>query len=225
MGRGKGRHSKNANRWRYGQRNVDVRDPLPIVLVVSDDTKTAVNYFEALAKEWKATVRIQVVGAPRHGATPAEVVRLAEEKRSELLGAKSHDKRHDRQAVWALIDMEAEPSKRTRAIEAKQACERQGNVKVALSDPCYEIWTLLHLKDMGRHFADCKAVANAVDQLWRAEFDQPFEKAKADVSQLVTIKMDDAVERARRQHTNDAPSWTELYLVIDDIRRFSNDGK
>lgn len=92
-------------------------------------------------------------------------------------------------------------------------------MSVALSDPCYEVWTLLHLQDTGEMFVDCGAVLARIRQRWKTRFGQEFgKKAQADYSKILADRAT-AAERARRHHQNGDQSWTEVYLLIDEIAR------
>jgi hypothetical protein len=90
---------------------------------------------------------------------------------------------------------------------------------VALSNPCYELWSLLHLVDTGEMFINCAAVIERLAKEWQGRFKQAFgPKAQADYSKIIEDRMA-AVARARKHHENGDQSWTEVYLVVEDIER------
>ena len=92
-------------------------------------------------------------------------------------------------------------------------------VQVALSSPCYEVWTLLHLVGTGETFMNCAAVLSRVEIEWAKAFGQAFgTKAQADYSKLMPL-VDQAVERASRNHQSvpPTPSWTEVYKAVQVI--------
>jgi len=209
------RRSKNAGtrRNRYGSRPMCSRPPLPIVVIVCDDARTAVSYFNVLKRLVKEKLTLTIVRNPHHRASAAEVVQCAEEQLQTL---RLHDDDADQDSVWALIDREGTHDRQVAADNAKTRGEQSG-VGVALSNPCYEVWTLLHLVDTGEAFVDCRAVVNRIEREWQARFMQPFRpKAPADYSRIVPNRAR-AAERARRHHQNGDPSWTEVYRVIEDI--------
>ncbi len=192
---------------RYGAwRAHGVRKPLPVVMVVCDDTKTAVAYFLAVKKEVKAAVTVHVVRAPRTGASAAEVVDLA----AKRVG----DAEEEGDSVWALIDCEAEPER----IIAAEAAKARGNscgVNVALSKPCFEVWTLAHFIDTGQKFSNCAAVVRQVEAEWKKRFGTKFDKAKADYGKLMEY-LNEARVTAKKQR-NSGQSWTEVFMVMDAI--------
>lgn len=146
---------------------------------------------------------------------PADVMGAAKEELKSLRRQGVHDV-NDRDSVWALIDFEAEARRRKEARTAKTEGQKQG-ISVALSDPCYELWTLLHLQDTGELFTNCDAVCQRLAQLWKETFGEVFpKKAQADCRKLLARRLT-AVERAKQHHMNNDPSWTEVYKLIEEI--------
>jgi hypothetical protein len=67
---------------RYGSqfgihRPVGTKRPLPRIMVVCDDTRTAVRYFKELQRVVKEKVIVDVVPASRTGADPSDVLKQA----------------------------------------------------------------------------------------------------------------------------------------------------
>jgi hypothetical protein len=85
----------------------------------------------------------------------------------------------------------------------------------------YEVWTLLHLVDTGTAFLDCQAVLARVESEWQARFGQPFgKKAQADYAKIIGDRRV-AASRARKHCEAGDPSWTEVYLLIEEIERLA----
>lgn len=224
-GAGKSRFSKEArsNRERYGKRRTRFRPPLPIIVIVCDDAKTAVSYFSIVKRRVKESLTLQIERNPSDQATPADIIACATNHLSKLRKEASNgDDNHD--AIWALIDLEENDARRQQALDAKGEGER-AEVSVALSDPCYEMWTLLHLIDTGATFQNCRAVLVRVETEWHKKFSQEFgRKAQADYSKIMPA-MAEAVKRARTHKERNDPSWTEVYLLIEEITRRSDNAQ
>lgn len=184
-----------------------IRDPLPVIVVVCDDAVAAPNYFQEISRKLKAHVTLRVEHSRRNQTSSREVAGRAIAKLRELKRASSTD---DRTSVWALIDLEADHSRQQLACAAK-AMGKKAGVRVALSLPCFEVWTLLHFEDTGEAFLNCKSVAARIKQHVEA-----FDKVAVDYSRIVEDRRKASV-RARLHHERNDPSWTEIYLVIDEI--------
>lgn len=202
---------RRGGRGRYGSfRLTRTRKPLPIVVVVCDDTKTAGAYFYELKREVKEWVTVDVVPAPRDGASARAVVTYAQEQKKARVPMQRGD------SVWALIDLEGEPDRQRQALQAKKQGADKG-VEVALSNPCYEVWTLAHLVDTGKLFKDCEAVVDRIKAEWKRVFGSDFgKKAQADYSRLMQYR-EDAARRAKRRSAKKDQSWTEVFKVVEAI--------
>lgn len=221
MGASKSRKSRSTeiDRQRFGlSRRSATRPPLPVIVVVCDDARTAVAYFDIVKREVKEKLTLHVVKKPCDRTTPSDVIGFAIERYEGLRQTDSHDDQGDQEAVWALIDVEQAPERRRQAQEAKSAGEKAG-VCVALSNPCYEVWTLLHLEDSGAYFSDCDAVLKRLEREWLDNFGQPLgKKAQADYTKIMPNR-GIAVARAKQHHKAGDQSWTEVYQVIERINQ------
>ncbi len=190
------------------------RKPLPIVVVVCDDSRTAVAYFTELKREVKHRVTVMVVKPPCHGATADSVIAVAKAQAEELDRERDDA---DSNTVWALIDLESEPERQDSAAKAKSRISGT-DVQIAHSKPCFEIWTLAHFVDTGAAFKDCKAVLAAVKSEWQKRLGSDFgkQKAQADYSKLMPLRAD-AVECCKQHRRRNDPSWTEVHLVVESI--------
>ncbi len=219
MGASKSRRSRGValDRGRYGASRPSLHRPtLPIVVVVCDDMVAACSYFADLKREVKSLITVDIRSAPCHGAMPADVLSRGAECAKELTSADSHDPEDAKECVWVLIDLEAEPKRRRAAFDAQRAADAAG-VSVALSEPCFEVWTLAHLIDTGMGFNGCADVVNRLASEWERVLGQPFpKKSSADYSKLRTLRAS-AIARSKRRSAGTDQSWTEVYKVVELI--------
>jgi len=128
--------------------------PRRTVLVFSEGEKTEVQYLEALRQEPEvrgaASVRIQIDRATT-GSSPLTLVRHAVEARER---ADAEEGEIDE--VWCLFDVEwprNHPNLREALAEATA-----GVVEVAVSNPCFELWLVLHHANYSK-FVENAAIA------------------------------------------------------------------
>jgi hypothetical protein len=212
VGARKSRHSRSGReaRQRYGRRPAALRPPRPVIIVLCDDTRTAVRYFDALKPLYRQHVTIRTERAGSHGAAPPQLLVQAK----SMLAAYADSDVFTR--LWLLLDTEHDESRRSQALAARSAAD--GDLHVALSDPCFELWTLLHLEDTGAGFRDCAQVTSTLLNAWQREFAEPTTKKQMPFERIVERHLD-AAARAKRQRAANAQSWTEVDRVIDDLRR------
>ena len=174
------RHSKaskhgRSTQGRYGQRSVRTRDVLPVKVIVCDDSRTAPKYFNELRREVRQSVALKIVPAKCTASADTVVDRAIQAKKALRDGKK---KGEAGDSVWALIDLEQEARTRSRAQdEARRAA--QAGIHVALSDPCFEVWTLLHLEDTGEAFQSCNHVLQRLATAWEVTLRPGFPSESA----------------------------------------------
>jgi hypothetical protein len=190
---------------RYGApRSSRTRRVLPVIVVVCDDTRTAVAYFKLLKHEVKERKTVHVYPAPHHGATCRDVIEFAQTK------APKPTEPDDR--VFVLVDLDTNPNAANLRDEASTA-----SVIMLISNPCFEVWTLAHLEDTGELFSDCKAVLSRVRAEWRELFGTEFgSKAQADYEKLMPLR-ESAIARCEARKSAANQSWTEVWCAVKVI--------
>ena len=121
-------------------------EPKRFVVVAFEGAETEPTYFELFRTPREKTVQYKPVGNPNHKSKPSEVLqRLTKE-------FKNYKKTDE---AWLVIDRDAWPE-----TELNKVCKdaREKGFYVALSNPCFELWLYLHLRDntafVDRH--DCQ---------------------------------------------------------------------
>ena len=208
------RHKRQPRPDRFGTRRTNVRRPLPRMIIVTDDSENAPRYFACLHRHVSSHVVIKAVPV---GKGPDHVLleaRAQQEQLSDEQGAS--DDTQD--MVWMLLDMEHTEDRREAANRVAEIGRAKG-IKVALSDPCFELWILLHLVNTGRMFNTCKDVWHDLQKQWEAKFkSRPDSKASLDYQRIIGDR-GTAAKRAEQQHKSGGRSYTEIYRLIGEIER------
>jgi len=203
---------------RIASRRQDIRPTRPLMIILCDDSKTAPSYFRLVAQQEKQHVTIRVARNSCDQSSPNAVIDRAIEEQRKLCESQNEGE-ESRDTVWALIDLEGGHiySKLTSPTEKAQ----QNDISIVLSQPCYELWTLLHLEDTGEHFQHCAAVLDRLRQRWKTKFGQQLgPKAQADYSKILGNRPQ-AASRAKMHHDNNPrdPSWTQVFRIIEYIEK------
>lgn len=220
----------SGRRESYRRRRPPFRNSRPIVVVMCDDTKTAPAYFTELAKHLRSKVTLKAQRKSASWDTHDEIIEDAARSLADLQEDNSSEAR-DNQSVWVVIDTEGDEKRQAIAASAKERGERQG-LSVARSKPCFELWTLLHLMNTGSLFYNCDAVNAQLQAEWFRQFKQEMgKKAQADFSKIIPVsapfdRVRQAAMWARAHHDKPEPdpSWTELYLLIEEVMRHWDSG-
>ena len=108
--------------------------------------KTEPSYFEGLAREEE--VRLLHVEIVKSGGVPKSVVEraVALKKEAQREAKRQRDANLEYNEVWCVFDVDEHP-KLAEALDQAQA----NYIKVALSNPCFELWIWLHFEDQRAH--------------------------------------------------------------------------
>jgi hypothetical protein len=154
---GKSSHQHERSAHSY-DRQTGKRAPGRCILIVCEGAETEPNYFQVLRKYLKLSsvdVRIQ-----NRGGAPISLIeearRLEAQRKEEVRKGRTNIGRFD--AVWCVFDVE-NPTQNTTFNEAVQKAE---NCKYALaiSNPAFEFWYILHFEQTTRPFENGKEVKN-----------------------------------------------------------------
>lgn len=148
------RRDAGGERGRPLRRRAAFRDPLPLMLVVCEGQVTEPQYFKGFRHVHGAsTVRVVVKspgGDPR--ALVERAVALRGEAAAEAEARRGRDPNLAYDEVWCVFDVDTHP----RADAARQLAAREG-VHLAVSNPCFELWLLLHLAEHAAHLTAAQA--------------------------------------------------------------------
>ena len=140
MSRKKNRRHKSSSLSRSDSRF----EPRPIFYIFCEGKKTEPNYFRALKQSLSPESNINVK-FPSPGAVAHKIANKAVEfknRHSQLKRAASSLNQNDQ--VWAVFDRDNHPN----FDEAVRLC-LENDIPIGLSNPCFEVWLILHLEDYG----------------------------------------------------------------------------
>ena len=120
------------------------RAPKRKFIIYSEGKNTEPDYFRAVRRDLLgALIDIEVIDAV---GVPMTIAEKACERFEEMRrGRRRKSSFEEGDQVWAVFDRDEHP----RVAEAIKQCE-VSKVGVAFSDPCFEIWLLLHFVDFDR---------------------------------------------------------------------------
>lgn len=130
------------DRERRPGRREAFRDPRPRLLIVCEGKNTEPQYFKQFAKFHRNSL-VQVEIAEGQGV-PLTLVRIARDRQNAANeeAKRQGDDNLKFDSVWCVFDIDEHPH----VPEAKEMA-RTLEIGVAISNPCFELWLLLHLRD------------------------------------------------------------------------------
>ncbi len=170
------------------------REPLRRFTIFCEGENTEPDYFRALERKYRrqALIGLEIVPV----GVPMTIARQA----SARMKKQRQNSFDENDQVWAVFDRDEHPNHEA----AIRMCE-ENRVGVARSNPCFEVWLILHVDDYDRS-DHRKAVQRHLKTL-RPEYD-PANGKSCDCDHLVK-SVEQAEARATRQlalrHREDAP--------------------
>jgi RloB-like protein len=204
--------SNRRNRQRRPGRGAPRLSPKPRLLVFCEGENTEPQYIDAFRK-WCRNPRVDVEISKEQGV-PLTLVRAAKKRKvqAEKEASKAGDDNIAYDEVWCVFDVDEHPN-----LNDAQQMASANDIKLAISNPCFELWLLLHFREnpgmQHRHHVQ-SMVAEFV-----ADYDKhvDFELFKAGYT--------DAVVRAKRlddQASADGEAGrnptTGVYQLTESIR-------
>lgn len=196
------------------QRNTNyVLNARRVIRVHTEGIATEVDYLTKLANHYRATIRLTFGSG---GRVPKSLVEQACQDEDERRRQRRPIPPYDYDEIWCVFDVDEHP-------DINQAIHRarQKGIKIAVSNPCFELWLMLHHQDQTAYI-DRMAVQRLAREL------ELIKGKRIDDSSfnLLLEKYEDARRRAKeldRWHEGNGspprsnPS-TGVWRLVDSIR-------
>ena len=194
--------------------------PNKSILIVVEGAETECNYFEHLKQELK--MPLVEVDVTFDGKTdPRGIVQSAIDLRNKRIKESENSNfKIPYDKVWVVFDTEGiTHHRRNQIANAKSGCNGQ-NIGVAMSDPCFEFWLLLHFAKYEMPLPDTKNVVSLLANHYGSKV-----KKKLDLSKLEPLVANGKIASKRakeiriRHIANDSlgnPS-TSVDILFDEL--------
>jgi hypothetical protein len=133
---------RRRDRKRRSARQVAFRQPKRLILIVCEGAVTEVQYFRGYERTLRASL-VQIEVSKEHGA-PKTLVRTARNRKieAEELARQQKDAHLQYDEVWCVFDVDEHPG-----INDATQMARASGIELAVSNPCFELWLLLHFRE------------------------------------------------------------------------------
>ncbi|MEV6343762.1 RloB family protein [Actinoplanes sp. NPDC051851] len=175
------------------------------ILIVCGAEKTESAYFKGLRDAQRlATMSVAVI--EKGQASPDEVVRHAK-RRAEG---------EDYDEVWCIVDVDRFEREGGKISEAVRLAEAAG-IKVAVSNPCFELWLLLHREQCTAHCADCGVAERLLKRRLPAYDKTRLRFADFAGGVQVAVERAERLEPTGREHTVNPSSgvWPLVKMILE----------
>jgi hypothetical protein len=195
-----------------------------LIIIVAEGSNTEKKYFDDLVDAYAAlNIHVEVLNRIDAGPDPKTVLKALDHFREQYSLRSGYDE------LWLVIDVDRWPKKQLS--EAGSLCA-QKKYGYAVSNPCFEMWLLLHLKSLDEYlekdlqeFRDNKR-PNSRHARTRLELELvnllgSYSKRNPDTSKFLK-NVNTAIERAKALDKHPEQRWvndlgTRVYLIAETI--------
>ena len=197
-----------------------------LIVIASEGKDTERIYFKALAKEYtnpRVHVHILERGeAAQNSSSPEHVLK-------QLNGYKSQYELEVDDELWLVIDKDKWKDKMLSRVATE--CSQEVSMHMALSNPCFELWLILHLEDAAsltpeeqKLWMENHRKSKNADPYLKVRLRQKmgsYHESSYDAPTLIA-HVEEAIERARALDKNPADRWpqtlgTRVYLLAESV--------
>jgi hypothetical protein len=166
------------------ERRKPVLTPGKTILIVCEDSKSSYLYWKKFCrKHCVSSVYVEICG-PECGSAPINVIDYAIKQRDSVPTSPVRDDYDD---VFCVIDVD-------RHTTLAQAIDKANtnNLRVILSNPCFEYWYILHFKRTGSPYHSSRDVVSDLKSYF-----PNYDKGNADIFEEIYPRTDEATERSK----------------------------
>jgi hypothetical protein len=165
---------------KYLKRRKPHRLPNKLVLILCEGAKTEPHYFNGIRRKKRiSSAHVAVIPGNICGTDPANIVNYAKEEKRRRARYLDYDE------VWCVFDRDEHHN----IAEAFDNAKRN-NIKVAFTNPCFELWLLLHFADQRGHIERNQLIRQLKKHI------PDYDKSMQNCHDLVCHSEDIAVSRA-----------------------------
>lgn len=199
-----------------------------LVVIASEGKDTERIYFKALAKEY-ANPRVHVHVLERsedekNNSSPEHVLKQLNDYKTQY-ALEADDE------LWLVVDKDSWTDGMLSRVAA--VCAKDAAMNMALSNPCFELWLLLHLEDATsltpeeyKMWLENRRKSKNADPYLKVRLRQKlgsYHESSYDAPALV-VNVETAIERARRLDKGPDDRWpqtlgTRVYLLAESVAR------
>jgi len=174
------------------------------VLIALEDTKSSRYYFEKLIHHKGLSGK--VILAEHIGTNPKKVLEAVKKYKE-----KNPDTQFEKE--WIVIDRDSFSND-----DFKGTIEeaRQKGICVAFSNESYELWILLHFKQVNAN-TNREDLKSHLNQIFKEKFRKEYSKASADVYSLIVGEQQTAIKNAKRLVTKHISDYGKINVDQNPI--------
>jgi hypothetical protein len=130
-----------------------------LYIIAAEGYRTEYNYFMALQTKYEqefhiSNVHFEFIDRCRSGNSDPSIVLETINSFTEKL-EQQYKLRENYDELWLIVDTDEYENRKVAIDEINKKCLESSLYKLGLSNPCFEIWLILHFVDLNTTLKDC----------------------------------------------------------------------
>ncbi len=196
------------------RRKTATRDVKKLIIIATEGSKTELQYFDSLRSKFGLR-NVKPLKRKRTRSSPLDVLKQLNREKGKLRGTQRSNE------YWAVIDKD---NWSKQILEQFITSAQRKGYKVADSNPCFELWLLLHYESVGRlKGLEGSAATGGCASVERElkKFDKNYDKSRYESAKYIE-KIDNAIKNAAKTDTQPQDRWlnqigTRVYRLAQSI--------
>lgn len=191
----------------FFRRVSETRNYRPVFIIATEGRKTEPDYFRmGIFRSRDRPVRVKVLGSRTSSSPQAVLGRMKSYLRSY--------KRQEGDEAWLVVDRDQWKPKDLEELYAWSQSDTDKNL--AVSDPQFEYWLLLHFED-GKRINGRNACLSRL-----RKYIHDYDKSRIPIGKFTVTRVKSAIKRARSQDSPPCTKWrvktgTTVYKIVERI--------
>lgn len=192
-----------------------------LIIIAAEGEETEKQYFEGIKARYdNPRVHVEVLERLDSASDPAKIIKILDQFRSDYKLRRGHDQ------LWLVIDVDRWGNQKLSLVSQQCAQKRY---QLAISNPSFEIWLLLHVRSLDTYPPEIlvELLANRKDRR-RTRIEQElllllgkYNKTNLDM-EYFAHRVFVAIQNARNSDLNPETRWpnqlgTRVYLLLEEI--------
>ena len=200
------------------KRKSQIRDPFKRVIIAMEGNRTEPAYFEEIKRRYKAST-LNIVLLTR---SPADTRSAPMHVIEQLSRYKQQNKVKQTDELWLVIDKDRWPEQQLSEVAAKCSTNRY---ELGLSNPCFEIWLVLHYEDLSA-LSETEKVSLCSSKHTKARWAETKNREKIETFVQLTARINTAVVNAEKLDTDTSERWpntlgSHVYKLAESILKIT----
>jgi len=189
-------------------RRIAFRDAM-LIIIATEGQKTEKQYFDIFRNQ---KIQVKIIETRNGRSSPVDVLKRLDVYQKEYDIAKEDQ-------LWLMTDTDRWGNKILSSIvqEAKQK-----GYKLAISNPCFECWLLLHFEDITENNITCGKIKKRLQKIMGS-----YDSSNLRTDQFTMSRIENAACRAEKMDKDRREPWphkvgTHVYKVVKSIMKYIN---